>query len=191
MATNTTNYALKKPAYTDTADIADINGNMDKVDTALQGIGSGLAIISNKNTHAAITSGQYVYVHGHNTLADGMYKAKSNIAANGTLSTSNLDAISDGGLNNLDSKRSIRSYSSPSKLLTEALAVDDWAVINTLNDGDTDDHPSDGTALVLKRAEREEQAMLTTLAGLIVVLMLIVTEIQDLFDTVKTVFGLW
>ncbi len=45
--------------------------------------------------------------------------------------------------------------------------------------------------LVLKRAEREEQAMLTTLAGLIVVLMLIVTEIQDLFDTVKTVFGLW
>ena len=45
--------------------------------------------------------------------------------------------------------------------------------------------------LVLKRAEREEQAMLTTLAGLIVVLMLIVSEIQDLFDTVKTVFGLW
>lgn len=45
--------------------------------------------------------------------------------------------------------------------------------------------------LVLKRAEREEQAMLTTLAGLIVVLMLIISEIQDLFDTVKTVFGLW
>lgn len=45
--------------------------------------------------------------------------------------------------------------------------------------------------LVLKRAEREEQAMLTTLAGLIVVLMLIVNEISGLFDTVKTVFGLW
>ncbi len=45
--------------------------------------------------------------------------------------------------------------------------------------------------LVLKRAEREEQAMLTTLAGLIVVLMLIISEIQQLFDTVKTVFGLW
>ncbi len=45
--------------------------------------------------------------------------------------------------------------------------------------------------LVLKRAEREEQAMLTTLAGLIVVLMLIISEIQELFDTVKTVFGLW
>ncbi len=45
--------------------------------------------------------------------------------------------------------------------------------------------------LVLKRAEREEQAMMTTLAGLIVVLVLIVQEIGGLFDQVKTVFGLW
>ncbi|MCR4861707.1 MAG: stage III sporulation protein AC [Ruminococcus sp.] len=45
--------------------------------------------------------------------------------------------------------------------------------------------------LVLKRAEREEQAMMTTLAGLIVVLVVIVQEIGELFDTVKTVFGLW
>lgn len=46
-------------------------------------------------------------------------------------------------------------------------------------------------SLVLKRAEREEQAMMTTLAGLIVVLLIIVQEIGGLFDTVKTVFGLW
>ncbi|MDD6827561.1 MAG: stage III sporulation protein AC [Oscillospiraceae bacterium] len=45
--------------------------------------------------------------------------------------------------------------------------------------------------LVLKRAERDEQAMLTTLAGLIVVLMIIVNEIGNLFDTVKNVFGIW
>jgi len=45
--------------------------------------------------------------------------------------------------------------------------------------------------LVLKRAEREEQAMMTTLAGLIVVLVVIVEEIGDLFEKVKTVFGLW
>lgn len=44
--------------------------------------------------------------------------------------------------------------------------------------------------LVLKRAEREEQAMLTCLAGLIVVLMIIVNEIADLFETVKNVFEL-
>ena len=45
--------------------------------------------------------------------------------------------------------------------------------------------------LVLKRAEREEQAMMTTLAGLLVVLIVIVKEIGGLFDTVKSVFGLW
>jgi stage III sporulation protein AC len=44
--------------------------------------------------------------------------------------------------------------------------------------------------LVLKRAEREEQAMMTTLAGLVVVLMLLVEQIGDLFARVKSVFGL-
>lgn len=44
--------------------------------------------------------------------------------------------------------------------------------------------------LVLKRAEREEQAMMTTLAGLIVVLVIIVQEIGGLFETVQSVFGL-
>ena len=43
---------------------------------------------------------------------------------------------------------------------------------------------------VLIRSGREEQAMLTTLAGLIVVLTMIVTEISRLFETVKAVFGL-
>ncbi len=43
---------------------------------------------------------------------------------------------------------------------------------------------------VLIRSGREEQAMLTTLAGLIVVLSIIVTEISTLFDTVKSAFGL-
>lgn len=45
-------------------------------------------------------------------------------------------------------------------------------------------------SLVLKKAERDEQAMMTTLAGLIVVLMLIIDQISDLFSTVKAVFGL-
>ncbi|MEG0913346.1 MAG: stage III sporulation protein AC [Oscillospiraceae bacterium] len=44
--------------------------------------------------------------------------------------------------------------------------------------------------LVLTRAGREEQAMMTTLAGLIVVLMMIISKINDLFLTVKSVFGL-
>ncbi len=43
---------------------------------------------------------------------------------------------------------------------------------------------------VLIRSGREEQAMMTTLAGIIVVLTLIVTEISDLFRTVKSLFDL-
>lgn len=43
---------------------------------------------------------------------------------------------------------------------------------------------------LLVRSGREEQAMLTTLAGLIVVLIMVVTEIGSLFETVKSVFGL-
>ncbi len=43
---------------------------------------------------------------------------------------------------------------------------------------------------VLVRSGREEQAMLTTLAGLVVVLLMIVTKIAELFSTVKNIFGL-
>ena len=43
---------------------------------------------------------------------------------------------------------------------------------------------------VLSRAGRDEQAMMTTLAGLVVVLMMVVQEISNLFELVKTLFGL-
>lgn len=41
---------------------------------------------------------------------------------------------------------------------------------------------------VLSRSGREEQATMTTLAGLVVVLMMIAQKIADLFDLVKTLF---
>ena len=44
--------------------------------------------------------------------------------------------------------------------------------------------------LLRVRSGREEQAMMTTLAGLIVVLMMLVQQISDLFDMVKTLFAL-
>ena len=40
---------------------------------------------------------------------------------------------------------------------------------------------------LLIRSGREEQAMMTTLAGLIVVLMMIIQEIDALFQTIKSV----
>lgn len=42
---------------------------------------------------------------------------------------------------------------------------------------------------LLTKSGREEQAMMTTLAGLVVVLLMVVKEIANLFETVKTLFN--
>lgn len=115
MATYTTNLNLKKPAQSDKIRIADINNNMDDLDTAFGAIGNdsvatqigdlqgAMAIVAVGNNHAAITAGQFVYVKSHETLDTGLYVASSNIAENGTLSSSNLTADTAGGLNALNS----------------------------------------------------------------------------------------
>ncbi len=43
---------------------------------------------------------------------------------------------------------------------------------------------------LLIKSGRDEQAMLTTLAGLLVVLSVIVKEVSGLFEMIKSVFGL-
>lgn len=43
---------------------------------------------------------------------------------------------------------------------------------------------------LLIRSGREEQAMMTTLAGLVVVMMILVREISSLFQLIKTLFDL-
>ena len=43
---------------------------------------------------------------------------------------------------------------------------------------------------LLIRSGREAQAMMTTLAGLIVVMMILIGAISDLFQLIKTTFGL-
>lgn len=43
---------------------------------------------------------------------------------------------------------------------------------------------------LLIRSGREEQALLTTIAGLIVVLYVLTSEIGKLFETIKQIFGL-
>lgn len=76
-----------------------VNSNAASID----GIEDAIAIVANNNTHGAISSGQFVYVKNHGTLTEGLYKASTNIAANAALSSSNLVADSDGGLNALTS----------------------------------------------------------------------------------------
>jgi stage III sporulation protein AC len=43
---------------------------------------------------------------------------------------------------------------------------------------------------LLIRSGREDQAMMTTIAGLIVVLMMIIQQISILFKSIKSIFGL-
>ena len=43
---------------------------------------------------------------------------------------------------------------------------------------------------VLTRAGRDDQAMLTALAGLVIVLSMVIRQVSELFTTVKSLFGL-
>ena len=124
--TPTPNIGLRRPQGTDPASVDDINYNSALLDTKLGAVGStslqdqintlstntaqnlgkvqdGLAIVANGNTHVAIPADYFVYVKGHNSLSEGLYKntSGSTIAANATLSTSNLTADDDGGLNSV------------------------------------------------------------------------------------------
>lgn len=112
MATSTTNFGLTKPAYNESADVAVINTNMDTVDEVMgknqnlaKGAQGAIAIVADGDTHVAITAGQYVYVRNNtHGLAEGLYTASSNVSANANITSSNMTAVSGGGLNALNSK---------------------------------------------------------------------------------------
>ena len=139
--TPTPNLGLRIPLGTDPASVDDINYNSNALDTIIGDVGetpvagqlgaannrisavqAGLAIVCNGNTHAAIESGQFAYVKDHGTLAEGLYRNNtgSTIAANATLSSSNLTADSSGGLNtvyeSLNSKIAKKPYQSMKQL---------------------------------------------------------------------------
>lgn len=43
---------------------------------------------------------------------------------------------------------------------------------------------------ILTKTGREEQAMFVTVAGIVIVLLFLVGEIERLFDTIQTLFGI-
>ncbi len=45
--------------------------------------------------------------------------------------------------------------------------------------------------LILKKTDHDEQAVMLNVAGLIIVLMMIIPALEELFTTIKNVFGLW
>ncbi len=45
--------------------------------------------------------------------------------------------------------------------------------------------------LILKKTDRDEQALMLTIAGIIVVMMMLIPALNELINTLKSVFGLW
>ena len=81
-----------------------IPGRVTNAENSLAATQDGLAIMANGNTHAAIAAGQAVFVRNHSSLSEGLYWASAAIGTNATLSTSNLTADANGGLNALKAK---------------------------------------------------------------------------------------
>ena len=106
------------------SDSTTVTESLNSANQAIANLQDGLAIVANGNTHAAITSGQFVYVKNHSTLADGLYKATAAIATNGTLSTSNLTADSSGGLNDLKGQVDSLNSKIGNLLRVEAVTID-------------------------------------------------------------------
>lgn len=66
---------------------------------AITNLRNAMMVVSNGNTHDAVTRGDQIYVMNHSTLTEGPYLAKSNISANASLTSSNLQSLPKGGLN--------------------------------------------------------------------------------------------
>ena len=45
--------------------------------------------------------------------------------------------------------------------------------------------------LILKKTDHDEQAVMMTVAGIIIVLLMLIPEIKELFELIQSVFGLW
>lgn len=45
--------------------------------------------------------------------------------------------------------------------------------------------------LILKKTDHDEQAVMLTVAGIIIVLLMLIPEIKELFKMIQSVFGLW
>lgn len=68
-------------------------------------------IVGDTNTTgAALSIGQFVYVKGHATIAEGLRTVTAGIASDGSITTNNTDACPEGGLNALNSRRPKSGY---------------------------------------------------------------------------------
>lgn len=108
MSSQTPNLNLVLPVGTEKVSRQIINDNNTKIDTAVGAnstaiakVQNGLAfIVGNTNTTGStLAVGQFIYVKGHSTIAEGLRKVTASISANGNITTSNTSECTEGGLN--------------------------------------------------------------------------------------------
>lgn len=109
------------------------DGTQDNAISGLQNdvakIHEGMAIIADGNTHASIQAGQAVFVKNHATLATGLYWANEAIGTDVALTSSNVTADTNGGLNHLQDE--ITSLNS--KIAWKLLYYNNGSTANALN----------------------------------------------------------
>ena len=83
-----------------------LQGQVSDNSEAIAKLQNGLAyIVGNTNTTGSTLSvGQFVYVKGHSTIAEGLRKVTADISANGSITTSNTSTCPEGGFNALNGR---------------------------------------------------------------------------------------
>ena len=124
MSTTTTNYNLVKPEYTDDADIADINGNMDTIDSQMKtnadNISTNASAISELQTSVATVSGNVTSLSG----------SKQDKLNKGTVATNaDLNSITTPGQYWLNSTYSHMPHTGSAAGILEVLQPNDTVLI--------------------------------------------------------------
>lgn len=124
-ATHTPNLNLNKPDRQDFVSVVhDINDNMDKIDEEAGMVDDGIAIVIDGNTAPrAISSGQYLLIKNHSTLATGGYHATANIANGESVTSSNVAVDSDGIANALNSNLTATNDRTLTKRYYQAVTI--------------------------------------------------------------------
>ena len=122
-ATHTPNLNLSKPDRQDYVSVVtDINNNMDKIDEEAGMVDDGIAIVIDGNTvPRAISSGQYLLIKNHSTLATGGYHATANIVNGESVTSSNVAVDSDGIANALNGNLTMLSDHIGTKVVSTSI----------------------------------------------------------------------
>lgn len=107
---STDNTLVEDAINNNAADITDLQSDIISINGEITKVQNGLAyIVGDTNTTGnSLAVGQFVYVKGHSTIAEGLRIVTAIITADGSITTNNTAESTEGGLNAVNSK--IKSF---------------------------------------------------------------------------------